>query len=218
MASAGGFIFDMDGVLVNTNPWHRLAWREFCGQYGLRVTDEELENRMYGRRNDEILRAFFGEGLPAAEIWRRSREKEALFRSKIRSQITEAVVPGVREFLNSYKQYPAALASNAERANIDFVLSELGLGGHFQALVNGSDVTRPKPAPEIYLRAAEMLGLEPAECLVFEDSVTGVTAARAAGMRVVGLQTTHPDLPGAEVVVEDFHAPRLRDFLRAVLR
>ena len=132
-------------------------------------------------------------------------------------QSPDAAVTGVGEFLHSHRQYPAAVASNAEAANIEFVLSELEIRDCFQAVVSGCEVSLPKPSPEIYLLAAAKLGFAPEECLVFEDSVTGMTAARNAGMRVVGLSTTEADLQGVEVVVENFRSPRLNTFLAGVL-
>ena len=209
-------VLDMDGVLVNSNPWHRHTWREFCAGYGLHLTAEQ-ERWMYGRRNDEIVRAFFGERLDPSEVERRGRQKEALFRERIAPHLAEAAVSGVREFLELHGRVPAALASNAERANVDFVLAGLSLEGRFQAVVSGEEVARPKPHPEIYRRAAGLLGMEPAGCLVFEDSLAGVTSAREAGARVVGLSTSHEWLPGAERMFPDFRDAGLARFVSGFL-
>ena len=106
------------------------------------------------------------------------------------------------------------LATNAEPANVDFVLDRGGLRRYFRVLVDGHQVTRPKPDPEIYLRAAELLRVEPRNCIVFEDSYSGVEAARAAGTRIVGVRTTHAVLPGADLEIDDFHSPELEPWIR----
>jgi HAD superfamily hydrolase (TIGR01509 family) len=205
----------MDGVLIHSNPWHARVWLEFCRERSIPVPPDQIEC-MYGRRNDEIVKAWSSEDLTEAEILRLGHEKEALFRRRMQGRLRESAVPGLHEFLRRYNAYPAAVASNAEMENIEFVLGELGLDCRFQAIVSGDEVRWPKPDPQIYLLAAERLGCPPAECLAFEDSAAGVRSARAAGMRVVGLSTTTPDLPGAELVVEDFRAPRLHRFLASV--
>ncbi len=109
------------------------------------------------------------------------------------------------------------MATNAEPPNVDFVLDETGLRPFFRVIVNGHQVSNPKPHPEIYLRVADELGITPAECVVFEDSYTGVSAGLAAGMRVVGIATTHNDLAGVSLAVADFNDPALEAWLQTVL-
>ena len=106
-----------------------------------------------------------------------------------------------------------AVATNGERANADFVLDTGGLREYFQVVIDGSQVRRPKPDPEIYLRAAEWLEVPPANCIVFEDSLPGVAAACAAGTRVVGVTTTHAELPGVALSIRDFQDPELEPWL-----
>src|SRR5439155_10977403 len=117
--------------------------------------------------------------------------KEALFREMMGSRLTKILVPGVTRFLQHCGGTPAGLASNAERPNIDFVLDGVLIDGaplrsFFQVVVDDQQVSHPKPHPEIYLRVAELLGMDPRNCVVFEDSHAGVEAARSAGARVVG--------------------------------
>jgi HAD superfamily hydrolase (TIGR01509 family) len=126
-------------------------------------------------------------------------------------------VPGLREFLERHQDLPIACGTNAEPENVRFVLEKAGLENLFRVAVNGHQVARPKPYPDIYLKAAELLGVEPARCLVFEDSYAGIAAARAAGMKVVGLRTTHPELPGTELEIDDFRAPELEVYLARFL-
>src|SRR5690606_30600639 len=113
------------------------------------------------------------------------------------------LVPGLRKFLQRHAGVPMAVASNAEAANVDFVLELGGLRPFFRVVANGHDVARPKPAPDIYLHCASLLGVDPANCIVFEDSATGVAAAKAAGMRVVGVLTTLPSFDNVELSIRD---------------
>jgi beta-phosphoglucomutase family hydrolase len=203
LADRLALIFDMDGVIVHSNPLHGEAWAAFNRRYGLETTPGMLE-RMYGRRNDWIVREFFGDGLTEHEIAARGAAKEEIYREMLGSRMEESLVPGVRAFLDRFRAAPMALATNAEPENVDFVLDRAGLRQYFRVVVDGHQVSHPKPHPEIYLRAAELLGIAPENCIVLEDSHTGVEAARAAGMRVAGLGTTFVNLPGADVMADNF--------------
>jgi HAD superfamily hydrolase (TIGR01509 family) len=202
----------MDGVLVDSNPLHREVWGVYNLQYGIQ-TDDEMHRRMYGRRNDQIVRDFFGPGLTAEEVAAHGSAKEALFRRMMAGSLQQALVPGVREFLARHSGVPMAVASNAEKANVDFVLDGAGLRGFFSVAVDGHQVSHPKPHPEIYLRAADLLAHPPCNCIVFEDSKAGILAAQAAGMRTVGVATTDADLPGVELLIRDFLDPALEPWL-----
>jgi beta-phosphoglucomutase len=206
------FLFDMDGVIVNSNPQHRLAWEALNRSYGLETT-EAMHERMYGRRNDRIVRDFFGAGLSAEEVEARGTAKEVLYREMIAGRVEGMLVPGLRDFLDRYRDTPKAIASNAEAENIDFLLDQSGLRPYFAVVLNGHQVSHPKPDPEIYLRAAELLQVQPAACIVFEDSHSGVEAGRAAGMKVIGLSTTHGYLPGTELTIDNFKNGDLQAWL-----
>jgi len=127
-------------------------------------------------------------------------------------------VPGIRELLARHAAQPLGVATNAEPANVDFVLGKSGLRPFFRVVVDGHQVRNPKPNPEIYLLAARLLSVEPGNCIVFEDSFSGVEAARAAGARVVGLRTTHSELPGANLAIDHFLSPELEPWLRGQRR
>lgn len=204
----------MDGVIVDSNPVHRQAWAAFNRRFGLETT-EEMQQRMYGKRNDEIVRDFFGDGLTPEEVTSRGAAKEELYRDMVRDRIEEILVPGVRQFLERHRDVPKALATNGGPANVDFLLDRAGLRPYFRAVVNGQQVRYAKPHPEIYRRAAELLETDPANCIVFEDSYSGVEAARAAGMRIVLLCTTHGNLPGASLSVDNFLSGELNTWLAA---
>ena len=205
-------IFDMDGVLIDSNPIHRQAWEAYNLQHGIE-TDEAMHRRMYGRRNDDIVRDFFGEHLSETEVAAHGAAKEALYREMMARSLERALVPGVRQFLEDQSGRPMALATNAEPANVDFLLGNAGLRKFFPIAVTGDRVVNPKPHPEIYLRAADLLDLSPADCIVFEDSEAGVAAALAAGMRTVGVSTTHSDLPGVRLMIRNFLDPAIEQWL-----
>jgi beta-phosphoglucomutase len=211
-AEIRSLIFDMDGVIVDSNPLHRAAWTEYSGRYGVETT-EAMQTRMYGRRNDEIVRDFLGDHLTDAEVFEHGAAKERLYRELMGPRLAESLVPGVRDFIARHANLPVALATNAEPGNVNFVLDSAGLRHFFTAIVDGHQVSRPKPHPEIYLRAADLLGIPPEFCVVFEDSTAGVQAALAAGMRVVGISTTHEELSGVSLQVDDFRDPALESWL-----
>jgi beta-phosphoglucomutase len=205
-------IFDMDGVIIDSNPRHRLAWAEYTRRHGVEMT-EAMQHSMYGKRNNEIVRDFLGADLSDQDVFAHGAAKEALYRELMRPRASESLVPGIREFLTRHRNSGLAVASNAEAANVDFVLDAASLRSFFRVVMNGAQVTHPKPHPEIYLRVAERLQAAPEECIVFEDSHTGVEAGLAAGMRVVGVGTTHDDLPGVSLLITDFNDPALELWL-----
>ena len=167
---------------------------------------------MHGLRNDDIVRDFFGEDLTAEAIHRHGADKEVIYRELMKPELEAWMVPGVREFLKRHAATPMAVASNAEPLNIEFVLAEAGLDRHFLHVVDGHDVIHPKPAPDIYLKAAGLLGVDPTRCVIFEDSIPGVQAGVAAGARVVGIQTTLATIHGAEIMIKDFNDPALEQW------
>jgi len=193
-------IFDLDGVVVDSMPVHQIAWRNYLGSLG--IGDRDLLARMHGRRNDDIVMDFLGPAADQEIVREHGAAKERLYRELMRDRLEDRLVPGIRHFFEQAAGTPCGLASNAERPNIDFVLDSAGLRRYFQVIVDGSQVERPKPAPDIYLLAAQKLGVAPRNCIVFEDSPVGIAAARAAGARVVGV-LTHERAPGG-LMSDDF--------------
>ena len=210
-------IFDMDGVIIDSNPLHRQAWAAFNRRYGLETT-EAMPRRMYGKRNDQIVRDYFGEGISLAEVDARGRAKERLYREMLTGRTEEMLVPGLRAFLERYRDLPMGVGSNAEPQNIALVLDETGLRRYFRAVVDGHQVRRPKPDPEVYLRVAELLETDPAQCIVFEDSHSGAAAAVAAGMRVIGISTTDDNLSGTAITIDNFRSGELDLWRQAQIR
>jgi len=211
LAPGLALVFDLDGVIVDSMPLHTQAWQRYLE--GLGIACDDIERQMHGRRNDEIVRAIIGADLPADEVFAHGARKERLFREMLLPQLEQNLVPGIREFLIGTNGAPRAVASNAEPANIDFVLDSAGLRRFFPIAVDGHQVSRPKPWPDIYLRAADLLHMPPKNCIIFEDSPAGIEAARAAGGRVVGLGTHTMDLQDVDVLVRDFRDPLLPRWL-----
>lgn len=205
-------IFDMDGVIVDSNPTHREAWELFNRRYGMETT-EAMHQRMYGKHNADIVRDYFGPDLAHEEVVARGAAKEQVYRELAGSRLEQMLVPGLRDFLEEYKGLPKGVGSNAEPANVEFILEKAALRPYFQAVVDGHQVQNPKPHPEVFLRVADQLGIEPKKCIVFEDSPTGVQAGLAAGMKVVGLGTTFENLPGTSITVDNFQSGQLRRWL-----
>ena len=199
-------IFDMDGVIADTAEGHKLAWREYMGRFGREFTDEQF-HAIFGTGNRELCPILFPErNLSEAEIQQIGEEKEALFREKSRRLLR--TYPGFERFLDTCDQHnlPMAVGSSACRENVDFVLGELGIVSRFRAIVSADDVENAKPAPDIFLRAAELAGVAPERALVLEDSMMGIAAARNAGMQVIGLATTHAksELGSTDLTANDF--------------
>lgn len=193
-------------------PVHAAAWRAYLERLG--IASDDIESRMHGRRNDEIVTGILGADLTTEAIAAHGAAKEQLFREMMQDRLQARLVPGVTDFLESCGGFPMGLASNAEPANIDFVLDGLGLRRHFRVIVDGHQVERPKPFPDIYLRAAELLGVPAANCVIFEDSPTGVAAALAAGAKVVGVRTHPAELAGVDLLISDFRDPALKGMLK----
>lgn len=199
------FIFDMDGVIVDSNPVHKIALKQFCQEHGYELTDQQLREKIYGRTNKDWITKLFGK-LEEAEVKKFGEEKEALFRKLYENEIRplEGLIPFL-EKLDEY-QIPRAIATSAPRANVDFTLEKTGTGRFFSTILDDTFVSRGKPDPEIYLKSAQALNFPPNRCVVFEDSLSGVEAAKRAGCKVVGVMTTHKrqELTEVDLVVDDF--------------
>ncbi|MBI1769152.1 MAG: HAD family phosphatase [Bacteroidetes bacterium] len=199
------FVFDMDGVIVDTNPYHKVALRQFAEKYGYSLSEEELIKKIYGRTNKEWITNLFGRTLSSEELNHYGEEKEQLFRDLYEKDIKP--LKGLEKFLAQTDELkiPRAIGTSAPRSNLDFILKETGLRNYFPITLDEADVTHGKPDPEIYIKCAAKLQMPPAQCIVFEDSLSGVASAREAGCPVVGVATTHSaEELGTKVVIKDF--------------
>ncbi len=202
MTVAWGAIFDWDGVLVDSSAHHERSWERLAAETGYRLPPDHF-HRGFGMKNEQIIPELLRWTRDPAEIRRLSLRKEELFRESVR-RAGIAPLPGVREWLERLDRarIPRIIASSTHRENIETILRLTDMDG-FRGIVAAEDVERGKPAPDVFLLAAARLGLAPTQCVVFEDSPAGLAAARAAGMRVVAVTTTHPaeTLKDADLIV-----------------
>lgn len=206
MKNSFALIFDMDGVIVDSNPYHKIALQRFCLQHGHELTEQQLRERIYGRTNKEWLTNLFGD--LSENQWRRfADEKEELYRELFKSAIRP--VAGLPAFLKTMKQVgvPMAIGTSAPRSNVDFTLGNTQLEEYFPVVLDDSAITHSKPHPEIYLKAAAALGYPNEQCIVIEDSLSGVTAGKKSGSKVIGITTTHTaeELHEADFIIHDFN-------------
>lgn len=203
--SSFAILFDMDGVIVDSNPYHKTALREFCMQHGYTLSEEELRAKIYGRTNRDWIRNVFG-ALPDEIIKKYADEKEAIYRRHFEQDIKPVTgLPGFLELLDREK-ISRAIATSAPRINVDFTLSKTALTDFFPVILDESFVLNGKPDPEIYLKSAEALGYRPQDCIVIEDSLSGLEAGKRAGARVIAISTTHTasELSHADLIIDNF--------------
>ncbi|WP_324717210.1 HAD family phosphatase [Carboxydochorda subterranea] len=210
-------IFDMDGVLVVSNPAHFRAWQEFSKESGVVITEEMFHREFTGRKNEEALEALFPGRFTPEEKASLSRRKEALFRERFVATLEP--VPGVQALVRDLRRHrvPLALATSGPPENAAAIVRHLGIDGAFDAVITGQDVEAAKPDPAIFLKAARALGVAPAQAVIVEDSIAGVRAAVAAGGVCLAVTTTEPAErlreAGARRVVPDFLGLRAADLL-----
>lgn len=183
-------IFDIDGTIVDNMHVHAEAFAVFAERHGLPPLTKEDRARLDGRRNSEIFPILFNRDVPREEWLAYEREKEGLYRELSKGRLSP--MKGLHTLMARLFQerIPVALATSAPELNVAHTLAELGLAGAFPIIVRGDEVGRGKPAPDVFIEAARRLGIDAADCLVFEDAPMGIEAAHAAGMRVVALTTS----------------------------
>jgi beta-phosphoglucomutase len=205
-----GLVLDLDGTVLDNMHVHAEAFAEFCGRHRLPPFTEEMRLRLDGKRNRDIFPVLFGRELTDAEQVALAGEKEGLYRELSRGRLQ--ALRGLPELLAACERrgLPVAVATSAPAENVQHSLEEIGLADRLTRVLRSDTLPRGKPFPDVFLAAAESLGVPPATCLAFEDAPAGVVAALAAGMRCVALATSftpesfpaqgaHPDL-----VVKDF--------------
>jgi beta-phosphoglucomutase len=199
-------IFDMDGVICHTNPFHSLAFQSFFAKRNLFPTEQDFALHMYGKSNSYILRHFLGREIVGQEFIDLEFEKESLFREIYANHIE--TIPNYLSFLGSLKSagFKTAVATSAPRANLDLIMGRLGFEKDMESIMASENVSHHKPHPEVYLTSANNLGASPENCLVFEDSFSGVSAALNAGMKVVGVLSSHTkdELPPCNFYINDY--------------
>jgi beta-phosphoglucomutase len=207
-APALAALWDMDGTLVDTSELHYAAWRATCLANGRDLTRAEFF-ATFGRRNEETIPMLFGASTPPARVRAIADAKETAYREAAAAGVD--LLPGCRELLAALAAagWRQAIGSSAPRANLELIVRLTASAPLFGALVAGEDVAHGKPAPDVFLTGARLLGAAPAQCVVLEDAPVGILAAKAAGMRAVGVlfrsHHTEADLlrAGADLVVAD---------------
>ena len=213
-----GAVFDFDGVIVDSHPAHLRAWKRFLNFVGKTVSEEQLQFVLDGRKRDNILHHFMGE-LDADQLNEYGLRKEQFFRDEV-THVRSAL--GLVDFLDDLRsaQLSLAIASSGSKSRIHFLLDRFGLRKYFQAVVTGDEVDQGKPHPAVFLKAADRLNIDPSELIAFEDAVSGVKAARSAGMKCIGIaqrdRASALIAAGATHVAPDFQflsCPELRKLL-----
>jgi len=207
------FVFDMDGVLLDSHPVHRLSWRELLREAGKEVSDAELDFVLEGTTRDEILCHFLGP-LSPEQIAHYAKQKDAIFQQK---EDRVRTIAGLEEFLDLVEAaaIPMAVASSGSKARVERMLEKHGLSGRFTVVLTSDDVGVGKESPTIFLRVAEALHVRPCEVVVLEDAIRAVKVVKKVGMKCIGIAagTRGSDLlkAGADLVLPDFTHLKLSD-------
>lgn len=219
MSFSFAVIFDMDGVMIDSNPVHKIALKQFCNAHGHDLTEDQLRDKIYGRTNKDWIPNLFP-GIDQQTLQRYGDEKEALFRD-----LYKDIKPldGLISFLDLLDQnnIVRAIGTSAPRANVDFTLTKTATQKYFKTILDETFVSKGKPDPEIYTKCAAALGYAPENCIVFEDSISGVLAGKAAGCKVVGVTTTHTahELGNIDFAIQNFDGltlSTLQDLIKIV--
>jgi len=191
MNSSWGAIFDWDGVIIDSSHHHEKSWELLAREENLPLPPDAFRLG-FGRKNQIIIPEIYRWSNDPAEIERLGQRKEEIYRELMAKDTLEPL-PGVREWLGKLRAagIPCAVGSSTPRANLDAAMSRLGISEYFDTIVSAEDVTLGKPNPEVFLKAAARIHRSPECCVVFEDALAGIAAARAGGMRVIGIATTH---------------------------
>jgi beta-phosphoglucomutase len=211
-------IWDVDGTLVDTAELHFAAWAKLAGEMGRPFSRDDFA-ATFGRRNPEIIRFLFRQEFTDAQVGQIGETKETYYRTEAEKGVH--LLPGVRELLDGLHVRGArqAVGSSAPRDNLDLILRITDSRRYFEALVGMEDTTRGKPDPQVFLVAAEKLGVPPSRCIVLEDAIAGVVAAKASGMKCVAVTFVghHPaerlTVAGADRVVKCFSEITAEDLL-----
>jgi len=205
---AKAYIFDMDGTLTDNMHFHHEAWMRFIKLKKLGIDAATFEHNYHKGTLIEVMARFFPTLKTEEELRQVGNEKEALYRNTY-GQLLKPL-PGLHLFLEQIKQknIPIGLATMGDQNNLDMTIKQLNIETYFHSTTGGDQVEKGKPHPEIFLRAAEKIGVDPQDCLAFEDTQSGITAAQAAGMQVVGVATQFSEKKlldlGGVVAVKDF--------------
>lgn len=206
MNSDFAILFDMNGVVIDDMKYHLEAWQEFTAKRGKTISSEEFDKMLAGRTNLETIKYLVKEDVTPEEAYILSEEKEEIYRRIYAPHL--ALLPGLQDFINDLKEHNVliAVATAAPKKNVDLVMDGLNIRHLFDAIVDATQVEHGKPAPDIFLKAAQELNVDPKKCFVFEDSFLGLEAAHRANMKAIGVTTAHigKELPYTILAIPDF--------------
>lgn len=211
-------LFDWDGVVIDSSEKHERSWELLAAESG-RVLPPDHFLRGFGRKNQIIIPEILAWTRDPGEIEKLSQRKEELYRELVRRDGV-TVLPGARTLLEALKEagIPRAIGSSTPRANLEAIFAVTGLDALFDGVVSAEDVVHGKPAPDVFLQGARLLGVEPNRCVVFEDALFGIEAGHRAGMKVIAVATTHPieELGDADRAVRSLEEVRPGDLRHLV--
>jgi beta-phosphoglucomutase len=199
-------IFDLDGTLIDNNAYHIKAFQAFYDKIGKPFTTEEYKQHINGRVNREIFDYVFNTTLSPEQSEAYTNEKEALYRKLYAEHIKP--IDGLINFLEELEKakIPKAIATSGIIPNINFMFEHVPIKNYFYSVIDSTQIAQGKPHPEIFLKAAISVNAVPSECIAFEDSVAGIRSAKAAGMKIVAITTTHEaeDMKDADLIIKDY--------------
>lgn len=200
-------LFDLDGVIVDTAKYHYIAWKEMANGLGFDISPEqnELLKGVSRMESLDIILGIGGVTVSEEERTRLGASKNARYVELIRRMDSSEILRGAREYLELLRGRGVKIALGSASKNAGMILDNLGIGSLFDAVIDGTMVSKSKPDPEVFLLGAEAVGEKPATCVVFEDAVAGVEAAKAGGMWAVGIGLVE-NLPKADLVVPGLYA------------
>jgi beta-phosphoglucomutase family hydrolase len=216
MSEAGleAVLWDLDGVIADTAVYHYKAWVDVFGKMGKTFTEEQFMGH-FGQRHDTIIHSVLGD-VPEDKFDAITEEKQENYRRRVAENIKP--MPGAIELIKSLRHngIKTAIASSAPPENVDIIVRGLGIEGCFDAYARGTEVAEGKPSPLVFLLAAEKLGVRPASCVVIEDAIAGVAAAKNAGMKCIAVTNSHPaeKLREADLIVDTLEKVGVGDIKR----
>jgi beta-phosphoglucomutase family hydrolase len=211
-------LWDMDGVIADTADYHYRAWQDVLGKRGVDFSKADFMP-LFGQRHDTIIKFALGNSLSPEELAAITEEKQKNYRRRVAANIIP--MPGAIELVKMLKEHgiKSAIASSAVPENIEIIIRGLGIEDYFQAIAHGTEVKEGKPSPQIFLLAAKKLEVKPGNCVVIEDAIAGVTAAKRAGMKCVAVTNSHPkdSLKNADLIVDTLEAVSIGDLEKIFL-
>jgi len=211
----GAVLWDLDGVIADTGEYHYRAWQYVFGEKGVAFSKEDFM-RHFGQRHDTIIKFALGDGLSTEEFDAVTEKKQQEYRRIVAENIR--ALPGAIELIRSLNKnnIKTAIASSAPIENVDVIIKGLNIEDCFQAIASGMEVDEGKPSPQIFLLAAKKLGVEPGNCVVIEDAIAGVAAAKTAGMKCIAVTNSHPidRLDKADVIVDSLEKVGINELVK----